>query len=157
MRLPRRFRAHPDEAVQQAALFLEVTVERNGPCRFLAARLRQPLSVRNASGLPRLPVPQQFFHLLGLEQPRNSDEVEFLETTDRSANTELPTVEEHPVEGGLRLERFEVEQQCITGCRLDSIRIICGVVVEQDLFEALARITIERVVAFPFERRGQGQ
>ena len=57
----------------------------------------------------RLALAQQDTHLLGIEQPRNAQEVHFVVAADGTTGAEFAAVEKHFVKGRLRLKRFKFE------------------------------------------------
>src|SRR5690554_1074934 len=103
-------RPRPHQGVQQAALLLQVAIQRRRLIVRLAAFIRSSPAVAHPAGLAGLTGTQQLLHLFWFEQPRNSDEVELLEAADIRGEAELAPVVQHAVEVRIRCQRLEIEQ-----------------------------------------------
>src|SRR5690606_42143445 len=109
VRVARLIRVRPDEAVEQLSLLFQGAVQRFRK-RTEAARFLLPLLALGAmTRLTSLPLHQQVVHVLGLEQTRQTDELELLLRSGRGELTELPSVENDRVEVSRRAEALERE------------------------------------------------
>ena len=92
-----------------------------------------------------LPLPQQRRDLVGVEEPGQPEEVELLLGADVGPGAELAAVEEHPVEGRLRIESLERADDAVRpdGDRPVGVPVRLG---EQAVLQVQLALVLERTV-----------
>src|SRR5690606_4048217 len=146
---PARVDAH--EAVEQSALLGEGAMQGLRLGLLLAALL----PILAASRLALLALLEKVVHLLGVEQPRDADEVPLLGAAGCREGAVLLPVEHRLLEGGDRGQRlpFELVGELGRGLLL-AVRLVEQRILEQG---ALGRLAVEGVVAFALQLCAEAQ